>query len=312
MAVERQRFCPVCDRLFNEGEAVLRCTACEVQHHPACWVRNNGCATDGPHNASPRPEAYGIAPLPVPVQAEVPANRPAREPLPAPVPSPRRSSTPPLHEELVIGRTAPARPSPTVDVPAAPAAANRSRARAGRYPDLSGSTKSAPMPSIYPGHRYLRFWYLPIAAALAVFIALGVIVAADRIFSGDSEKASAAGDEAPTATITDAAAGETTPAKATTTAPAQVTIVATPAGQDATPPAPGSLSAGTKAVVAGTGECLNVRTAAGLGNDAIACIPDGTSVTLLGGPAEADQLTWWQIETPQGTGWAAADYLSVE
>ncbi|MCA9825561.1 MAG: SH3 domain-containing protein, partial [Dehalococcoidia bacterium] len=120
------------------------------------------------------------------------------------------------------------------------------------------------------------------------------------------------GDEAPTATITDAAAGETTPAKATTTAPAQVTIVATPAGQDATPPAPGSLSAGTKAVVAGTGECLNVRTAAGLGNDAIACIPDGTSVTLLGGPAEADQLTWWQIETPQGTGWAAADYLSVE
>jgi hypothetical protein len=168
------------------------------------------------------------------------------------------------------------------------------------------------MPSIYPGHRYLRFWYLPAAALLAIAIAFAVIVAADRIFSGDSERASAAPGETPTAT-TEAASSNSTPGAVTgsATPASQVTIVATP-GDDATPPPAGSLGAGASAVVAGTGECLNIRAGAGLSNDAIACVPDGTAMTILGGPTQADGFTWWQVETPQGTGWAAADYLATE
>ena len=59
-----QRFCPVCDRLFLDSEAVLECQDCKVLHHPACWIRNDGCATSAEHNRSPAPQAYGLVPPP--------------------------------------------------------------------------------------------------------------------------------------------------------------------------------------------------------------------------------------------------------
>jgi uncharacterized protein YgiM (DUF1202 family) len=189
---------------------------------------------------------------------------------------------------------------------------NRPRAKAGRYPDLSGANKVNPMPSIYPGHRYLRFWYVPVAAAVAVVIAMGVIVASDRIFGNDGDKASAAADDAPTATVEgDTSTTPALGAGASTTPISQVTIVASP-GTDITPLPVGELGAGVSAVVTDTGDCLNVRSGAGLANDPIACVPDGTAVTILGGPTASDGLTWWQVETPQGSGWAAADYLAAE
>jgi hypothetical protein len=43
----------------------------------------------------------------------------------------------------------------------------------------------------------------------------------------------------------------------------------------------------------------------------IACLPDGTEMTVLGGPIEADGLVWWQVESDLGTGWGAADYLAL-
>ncbi|MBN9494403.1 hypothetical protein J0H33_13825, partial [bacterium] len=42
-----QRFCPLCNRVFTAGEAVLRCEGCGIMHHPACWVTNGGCSTSG-------------------------------------------------------------------------------------------------------------------------------------------------------------------------------------------------------------------------------------------------------------------------
>jgi hypothetical protein len=166
------------------------------------------------------------------------------------------------------------------------------------------------MPSIYPGHRILRFWYLPVAGALAVVVALGVIFVADRLFSGDSEKASAAPDNTPT--VAAGADAESTPTTTSSTPTSQVTIIPTEASGEVTPALSGSLTAGRDAVVANTGGCLNIRVGPGLANDAIVCVPDGTQVTVLGGPETADAFTWWQVETPQGTGWAAADYLAVE
>lgn len=330
MAVERQRFCPVCDRLFNEGEAVLRCTACTVLHHPGCWVRNNGCATDGPHEATPQPEAYGVhvvPRVPEPVAASagperplqhsqppVPIVRTERPTTPAP-PTPARA-IPSATDEFVIGRTnggvRPARPAGD-EIPPAPVLPLRPRARAGRFPDLTSSPTGKGMPSIYPGHRYLRFWYIPAAAAIAVLVATGVVFAADSLFGGDGDRPGASGDETPT----HAAGMETTPTvgasdddEPSPTAQSGVTIVPTVEGE-APAGASGDLAAGASAVVVNTGDCLNVRTGAGLVNDAIACIPDGTAVTILGGPTESDGLTWWQLDTPQGQGWAAADYLAV-
>ncbi|HET7738977.1 MAG TPA: RING finger protein, partial [Tepidiformaceae bacterium] len=55
-----QRFCPLCDKVFSPGEAVLRCTGCDVLHHPGCWVTNGGCATANPHESAPVAQAYGM------------------------------------------------------------------------------------------------------------------------------------------------------------------------------------------------------------------------------------------------------------
>src|SRR5690349_5864478 len=54
----QQRFCPLCDRTFQEGEAVLRCEGCSVLHHPGCWVTNGGCATKNEHRVTPAAMAY--------------------------------------------------------------------------------------------------------------------------------------------------------------------------------------------------------------------------------------------------------------
>src|SRR5688572_21586216 len=54
----QQRFCPLCDRTFADGEAVLRCEGCGVMHHPACWVKNGGCATNTEHQPVPIALAY--------------------------------------------------------------------------------------------------------------------------------------------------------------------------------------------------------------------------------------------------------------
>jgi hypothetical protein len=305
VTVERQRFCPVCDRLFNEGEAVLRCTSCGVQHHPGCWVRNNGCSTDGPHDARPSPEAYEPATRPAVAAVAAPANggatgRPHVQPGPE-----RPHQNGGTNGEFVIGRTTmAARPADSYHG-APPAAVQRPRAKAGRYPDLTG-TASAPLPRVYPGHRLLQYWYVPAALAVAVVVAAAIIWLGDKAFGGGGDNNAAVAS--PAADDTPAAAPSTT----TTTAVASQSpaAVATATVGGTTVPAEG-LGPGASVVVGGTGDCLNVRTGAGLANDAIACLPDGTEMTVLGGPLDVDGITWWQVETPGGTGWAAQEYLQM-
>lgn len=75
----------------------------------------------------------------------------------------------------------------------------------------------------------------------------------------------------------------------------------------AVPGIPWPLEVGATVVVAGTApDCLKVRQGPGLGSAEIGCLEDGTEVTIVAGPAEADELEWWQLE---GHGWAAGSYL---
>jgi hypothetical protein len=51
---------------------------------------------------------------------------------------------------------------------------------------------------------------------------------------------------------------------------------------------------------------LRMRNGAGLQYDIILLLPDGTLLRVVGGPQEADDLTWWQVRTPEGhVGWTA-------
>jgi hypothetical protein len=158
------------------------------------------------------------------------------------------------------------------------------------------------MPRIYDRHRWLGYWYVPAAVVLAIGVAFGIILAADRL-TGDP-----AASPDPTPTPLDTATPTPTPVGAAFTTP-------TPAGTPALPtpaltPGPGRFSTGQRLVVTDTGGCLNVRTSPGIQNDAIVCLPDGSEVRVTGGPEQAGDFTWWKVQTTLGEGWAVEIYLA--
>ncbi len=79
-------------------------------------------------------------------------------------------------------------------------------------------------------------------------------------------------------------------------------------GSPSHPPASAELAIGDRAVVRADGQCLNVRPSPG-GNPPIMCLPEGTLVTIVGGPQEANGVTWWEVSAGPVRGWSAGQYL---
>lgn len=314
-----QRFCPLCDRSFQDGEAVLKCEGCGVLHHPGCWVTNGGCATQAEHSVTPQALAYtsGIRPVGSPAPHPGEGTRaPAQPPADAPIPlRPQARAEPPpvigdAQSPPMIGADHPATVHRSLPEDVVPPVGTGPR----RYtPPPGEQMPRKPMPQIYERHRLFAYWYVPVAVILAIGVALGVIFAAERLFGGD-------GEPQPTATETPDTAETVTQSPAETPSPTTETT-GTPDTETPEPSVttgPGIFSAGDTVVVFNTGDCLNVRTAPGINdpetgelNPAIICIADGTRVTVTGGPEEAGSLTWWKVETVLGEGWAAQDYLQL-
>ena len=70
------------------------------------------------------------------------------------------------------------------------------------------------------------------------------------------------------------------------------------------------LAVGDTAVVVAGGDTLNLRAGAGLDQGVIARLPDGTVVSITGGPVRADGHTWVSVTSPSGSGWVASEYLA--
>jgi hypothetical protein len=70
---------------------------------------------------------------------------------------------------------------------------------------------------------------------------------------------------------------------------------------------PGQLTplVGHDATVHVPGNCANLRNGASLKAGVVACLHDGTTVHIDGGPAYADSLIWWHATR----GWVAHDFL---
>lgn len=303
----QQRFCPVCERAFDDGEAVLRCTGCGVLHHPGCWVANDGCATSRPHESTPQAMAYpGTArppgaPAPHPGEGTRTAPPPAA-PIPFPPPAPRETARagPAPDPEPVIGSGFVRRQLPDE---VAPPFGSRPR----RYqPPREEPLPRKPLPRIYDRHRWLGYWYVPAAALLAIGVAFGIIWAAGRITSDGAaspvpQPSPAEGaQQAPTATLPAFATPSPSPSPAAGSPTPAVTASV----------GPGRFTAGQRLLVTGTGDCLNVRTMPGTENDAIVCLQDGAEVRVTGGPQQAGSFTWWKVETSLGEGWAVETYLA--
>lgn len=297
-------------------------------HHPACWVRNEGCVTLADHRRNPIAQAYGLArpsaaaaPHPGEGTRRAAAWSPPAEPgqeddggeavRPAgPVPfaargAPLAPGAAPRFAGPVIGEPSEQQPmvrhiNPPIEAP------GRSHAPRRYQPPGDGAPGHAPLPRLYGRHPVLGYWFVPAAAIVAVLVAVGVVWAGDRIFGGTDDPAEQA------VVTTPAPPSPTIPGGFSTPSPAAAGSVTPSTPSIAVPtaaPQTGKFRPNDIAVVTGAGDCLNVRTAAGLANPAIVCLQDTTEVTVKGGPERVDDLTWWKVQTKLGEGWAAEDYL---
>jgi hypothetical protein len=85
----------------------------------------------------------------------------------------------------------------------------------------------------------------------------------------------------------------------------------TPPGGPPPPPVNSpKFAPGDEIVVFGTGNGLNIRSAPGTGNAPLIVVPDGTHLTVVGGPQTANNFTWWQVQSGAVTGWAVEQFLA--
>ncbi|MFN0096828.1 MAG: hypothetical protein ACKVVT_18880 [Dehalococcoidia bacterium] len=298
MADAQQRFCPLCDRSFIPGEAVLRCAGCQVMLHPACWVRNDGCTTEGDHRRIPEAIAYTRARIVLfPSGAETPLSPPQTR-------TPRVYVPPDLGEPLIgadlAELTRAQQPIQSDYRPSPPK-------RYAPPPDGPEAVKKT-LPKIYGRRKFMAYWYVPAAVAVAIVVATTVIFVADWLFGGGDPAREAADAGVTVSPLVDTPTAGPSP----TLAPSQTPTV-TPTLAPGTPTAAvtGKFKAGDRVVVAGTGDCLRVRQGPGLDQPPVDCIADGTAVVIQTGPQQSDGLRWWRVQTPAGDGWAAEDYLSA-
>lgn len=78
-------------------------------------------------------------------------------------------------------------------------------------------------------------------------------------------------------------------------------------------PPPNTLAVGTVAYVRADAGALNVRQRPGLAADNPIQVElgPGTAVQIVGGPVEADGMTWWQVRAASAEGWCAGQFLEA-
>ncbi len=92
-------------------------------------------------------------------------------------------------------------------------------------------------------------------------------------------------------------------------------LATTPAPPTATPmpptPTPATIRVGARVEVAGTGEDgMSFRTGPGTKYIRISVLKDGDVLRVVGGPEDADGVTWWRLEAEDGAvGWAVENFL---
>ncbi|MDZ7729566.1 MAG: SH3 domain-containing protein [Dehalococcoidia bacterium] len=335
MADDRQRYCPHCDRAFLPGEAVLSCSTCARLHHPACWVKFHGCSAgcedahpDALAYEAPEPRREGPHPAEgtrVAGQQPVIGARPPRDPVEHVGPGggetqPGATASGAPGEETIGARSRPnaggpgQKSDPVVMQPPP-------RAQRGRYvsPDSRPPVEDL---RLYRRRGILRYWYVPVAAVLAILVAVGIVWGADRFLGGEGDEdpddvpAEPADDEDEAESPTpespfdeETPAGDEEPGAGEDGTPAGETATP-PDSDDATPPADGEFSPGQTVAVAGTGgDGLNLRSEPGTGSDILASLADGSEITIVDGPTEQGNFTWWQVDAGDVQGWVAADFL---
>ncbi len=154
-------------------------------------------------------------------------------------------------------------------------------------------------------------WAL-LAALVAVVILLCVgLVLIVRAIRGNDDRPTAT----PLATVTSAAApSATVPLVTASPAVTPTDTVVLPGVTPADTPGPGGIRPGALVVVQGTqGAGLNLREQPSTTGKVAGKAREGTVLTVLEGPTEADDYVWWKLRAPDGAeGWGAANWLVLK
>jgi len=156
---------------------------------------------------------------------------------------------------------------------------------------------------------------LPPWALLAIFIAIvillciGLVLIVNAIRKGDGEPPTPiptfTSEVSPSATVS-----LLTPTAAITPTSTVVLTVGTP---PATTP-PTEIRPGALVVVTGTGGAgLRLRELPTTDSQLVVMAREGTVLTVLEGPTDADGYRWWKVRTPEGEeGWGADNWLVLK
>jgi hypothetical protein len=166
-------------------------------------------------------------------------------------------------------------------------------------------------------HARRRRVALPPWALLAILVAIIIALCAGLILVVQAIRGH--GDETPTpvATATRAVVPTFTsqPVAPTGETPPTATVVLPVGTPEGTVP-PTEIGPGALVVVQGTlGAGLNLRTEPSTGTESrvVTNVREGTVLTVLEGPEEADGYTWWRMRAPGGEeGWGAANWIALQ
>lgn len=144
--------------------------------------------------------------------------------------------------------------------------------------------------------------------AIIIILCVGLIMVVKAIRGGD-------GTPTPAPTATRLVLPTFTPAPVVTTdqTPPSPTVVL-PVGTPEETPAPTEIGPGAVVVVQGTlGSGLNLRAEPSTAARLVTNVREGTSLTVIEGPEDADGYTWWQLRTASGQeGWGAANWIVLQ
>ncbi len=147
--------------------------------------------------------------------------------------------------------------------------------------------------------------------ALVILLCLGLVLIVRAIRGGGE----AEGTATPRPTLTSAAVpSATVPLETATSVVPPTETVVLPGVTPEDTPGPGGIRPGALVVVQNTqGAGLNLREQPTTFAKVVVKVREGTVLTVVEGPTEADDYVWWKVRAPDGAeGWGAADWLVLK
>ena len=203
------------------------------------------------------------------------------------------------------------------EVPASPPRRGRSAAAGGQGGSAGGRQRTV---QFQPEERY---WteYLRIALpVIGLLLMLGLFWFWAQQLIGDNDNKEPSATTAPGVVVTPTESLALPTATVEVTVPEATTQVVAPTVPPTTAPQPTQPESSPTAASTGTIEIggtvvtndadVNLRAEPSTAGDPITTLAQGTSLTVIGGPQEAEGYTWWNVEDGNGnTGWVVQDFI---